>query len=212
LQDILSNDFFEKYNHDLFLIALREKLLQLEEYGLTNLQAPPALDDKCGKFLRFRDLIQVGETVNKSRIPNTPKSIDSYRALLLLSENILDPVIEWFGSIEITYGFCSDELRKLIRHRVAPKLDQHVSHETSVSGKFICERIGAAVDFYIKDEDMEEVARWIIRNTPFDRLYFYGVDRPIHVSYGPDNSRVAFFMKEASDGRRYPQSFKNQEP
>jgi hypothetical protein len=24
---------------------------------------------------------------------------------------------------------------------------------------------------------------------PFDSLYFYGVDRPIHISYGPENKR-----------------------
>jgi hypothetical protein len=31
--------------------------------------------------------------------------------------------------------------------------------------------------------------RFIIYHTPFDRLYFYGDDLPVHVSVGPANNR-----------------------
>ena len=41
------------------------------------------------------------------------------------------------------------------------------------------------MDFIVDDEDMLDVARWVVANTPFDRLYVYGPDLPIHVSYGP---------------------------
>lgn len=40
--------------------------------------------------------------------------------------------------------------------------------------------------FIVEDENMREVADWISENTPFDRLYFYGEDRLVHVSYGPE--------------------------
>lgn len=49
----------------------------------------------------------------------------------------------------------------------------------------LCERRGAAVDFIVDDESMLEVAQWIVANTPFDRLYFYGDREPVHVSFGP---------------------------
>jgi hypothetical protein len=44
------------------------------------------------------------------------------------------------------------------------------------------------VDFIADDEDMREVNRWVVANAPFDRLHFYGADRPIHVSYLPEQA------------------------
>jgi len=51
---------------------------------------------------------------------------------------------------------------------------------------------------------MEEVANWIVENLPFDRLYLYGRNRPIHVSYGPENSRLAYRMEFSKGGIRMP--------
>ncbi len=68
----------------------------------------------------------------------------------------------------------------------------------------ICPRLGAAADFIVDDEDMLEVARWVVANTPFDRLYFYGSDLPIHVSFGPDHSRQVVRMVPAAGGRPGP--------
>ncbi len=90
---------------------------------------------------------------------------------------------------KLTYGFCSPELAPEITGRIAPKLDQHAAHEKKRNGKYVCDRLGAAVDFLVEDEDMREVANWIIENTPFDRIYFYGEDKPLHVSYGPSHTR-----------------------
>ena len=70
--------------------------------------------------------------------------------------------------------------------------------------KVICDRGGAACDFLIEDADMLEVAEWVIANTPFDRLYFYGSDRPIHVSYSPAGVRQAVAMRESKGGRLVP--------
>ncbi|CDK99174.1 protein of unknown function [Magnetospirillum gryphiswaldense MSR-1 v2] len=51
---------------------------------------------------------------------------------------------------------------------------------------------------------MLEVAKWVAANTPFDRLYFYGRDRPIHVSYGPENKREVFELVPTLGGKRIP--------
>jgi hypothetical protein len=51
---------------------------------------------------------------------------------------------------------------------------------------------------------MLEVARWILINTPFDRLYFYGDDQPIHVSHGPEHSRQLVLMQPGPSGRLVP--------
>ena len=43
---------------------------------------------------------------------------------------------------------------------------------------------------------MVEVEKWIAFNTPFDRLYLYGDDLPLHVSYGPENSGQIIIMSK----------------
>jgi hypothetical protein len=133
-----------------------------------------------------------------------PAHPDTYSALLDLAVHVIDPIIEYFGMIRLTYGFCSASLARSISGRVSPSLDQHAGHECKRGGTLICDRLGAACDFIVDDEDMEEVALWIAAHTPFDRLYFYGKGRPIHVSFGPQHSRQFVDMKVSDLGRLYP--------
>ncbi|MGF1523749.1 MAG: hypothetical protein ACFBSF_15640 [Leptolyngbyaceae cyanobacterium] len=36
------------------------------------------------------------------------------------------------------------------------------------------------------DLPSDELVKWIVaQQLPFDSVYFYGVERPIHISYGP---------------------------
>jgi hypothetical protein len=114
--------------------------------------------------------------------------------------------------IEPTYGFCSAVLAKNIPARIAPSIDQHAGHERRRGGTHVCSRLGAAIDFLVADEDMEGVASWIIANLSFDRLYFYGRDRPIHVSYGPEQSRVAYRMEVTKGGARMPRPYSKTYP
>ena len=51
---------------------------------------------------------------------------------------------------------------------------------------------------------MLEVAQWVVAHTPFDRLYFYGDDQPIHVSYGPNHDRQIVRMVQTEAGRLVP--------
>lgn len=158
----------------------------------------PDLDASCGRYFTYRDFVECGETQARTGLPNLPKEADSYTALYELATNILDPVIDYFGMIKLTYGFCSAALAKEIPGRIAPKLDQHAAHEKKRNGKFICERLGAACDFIIEDEDMEEVALWIVNLVKFDKIYFYGKCKPLHVSYGPQNKRQFIDMVSSS--------------
>lgn len=170
-------------------------------------QTIPDLDDRCGTRFTYRDFIQCGDTQRRLRVPNRPIQPATYNALYALATNVLDPVCEYFGAIELTYGFCSAALATQIKGRIAPELDQHAAYELNRRGVPICARGGAACDFLVRDEDMEEVAQWIIANLPFDRLYFYGKDRPIHVSYGDPGARSAYRLVEAPNGRRLPRPF-----
>ncbi len=189
--------------------AIFEKKLKLARWEINGFQLQrsqtiPDLDDLCGDNLTYRQLIECGETQTTAQLPNLPKQPDSYTALHELAKNVLDPVIEYFGTIQFTYGFCSHELSKKIPARIAPKLDQHCAHELNSKKNLICERLGAAVDFIIVDENMHEVTEWIMLNTPFDRLYFYGENRPIHVSYSSDPKCECVDMIENKAGKLVP--------
>lgn len=163
-----------------------------------------SLDDCCGSYLTFRDLICCGETQQLTGIANKPVEMRTYQALEVLAKRVLDPVIKEFGPISITFGFCSAELAAKIPGRIAPKLDQHAAYEKNKQGRTICERGGAAVDFIVTDQSMLHVSKWIVENTAFDRLYFYGDEKPVHVSVGPEAKREIVLMMERPNGRRIP--------
>ena len=187
-----------------FDAALAARRWTIEGLRLVRSRTIPDLDSACGRFLTYRQLIECGENQARTGMANLPREPDSYSALLDLAVQVLDPVIDWFGMIRPTYGFCSQELAREIPGRIDPKLDQHAAHETNRLGLPICPRLGAAVDFIVDDEDMREVARWAVANTAFDRLYYYGPDLPIHVSYGPDHSRQVVEMRPSAARRLVP--------
>lgn len=164
----------------------------------------PNLNDSCGINFQYRDFIECGKTQAELNIPNLPKQPDSYVALLELAKYVLDPTWAVFGPIRLTYGFCSLDLSKKIPGRIAPKLDQHSAHERRENGNYICERLGAACDFIIDGADMKEVAKWIYHNIPVDRIYFYGRDRPLHVSFSKNRAHQFVEFTTTADAKRVP--------
>lgn len=158
-----------------------------------------------GKYLTLDEFCTCTQTYNKyaHQINPFPKNIQEViPALQDLNKFILDPIIDYFGiaRFRLTYGFCSQNLKKYLEitdpvtgkknGRVAPALDQHISHEIKSNGKYYCERLGAACDFLITDLPSNQLVEWILQTQlPFDSLYFYGTQRPIHISYGPQQKR-----------------------
>lgn len=189
---------------DEFLQTLANNRWAIDRFKLRRSTTMPDLDAPCGRYLTIRQLVECGETQARSGLPNLPQQPESYNALHDLAVQVLDPVIEYFGMIRLTYGFCSPDLAKKIPGRIDPNLDQHSAHELNRRGMPVCARLGAAVDLIVEDECILEVAQWIVANTPFDRLYFYGVDKPIHVSFGPNHDRQVVLMVASSSGRLIP--------
>ena len=63
-----------------------------------------------------------------------------------------------------------------------------MAHEVKRNGSYYCERLGAACYFLIINLATDQIVEWVLQaRLPFDSLYFYGVDRPIHISYGPQH-------------------------
>ena len=145
---------------------LEERRLAVHGGRLVRSGTIPPLDQRCGKHFTFRSFVECGETQTRLGIHNIPLRADSYNALYDLATCVLDPVVEYFGPIRLTYGFCSTILSREIARRIAPDLDQHAACETNTRGKMICGRGGAACDFVVEDEDMREVADWIVAQPP----------------------------------------------
>ena len=173
----------------------------------------PKLDQPCSKHFTYRQLIECGETWQSSSIDNLPLTDQSWQALADMATHILDPVYEEFDALKITYGFCSSTLatarKKLAKAQgilpsIYPMLDQHSCFETNRKGGIICSRGGAACDFKVPGTSSQEVATWIVKQLPFDRLYFYGHNKPIHVSYNKESQNAAIcIMTPKTNGQGY---------
>jgi hypothetical protein len=170
------------------------------------------LDSPCGRYLTYRDLIECGETWRRAAhlgtpIDNHPVQQESWDALVALCETLLDPVIDEFGSISLTYCLAGASLSRRVTNeigRIAPSRDQHASFELNRNNQRICERGGAATDFKVPGTSSLEVAKWIVSNTDFDRLYYYGPENPIHISSNTDPLGQVVILKTSTAGRRIP--------
>lgn len=191
---------------------LEAQRLSIDGFRLARSKSIPDLDSVCGTHLTYRSLIECGETQRQLGLKNLPLNHETYNALHDLAVGLLDPIIDYYGPIRLTYGFASPALTKRIHYRIAPKLDQHASCECYSNGKPICDRKGAACDFIVEDEDMLEVAQWIIEHLPFDRLYYYGRNRPIHISYAASPARLAYTLVPTKSGRLVPRLMNSHVP
>lgn len=157
------------------------------------------------RYLTLQEFCTCTQTYRKyaDRINPYPENPEeTIPALEALCEHILDPVIAHFGRdrFQLTYGFCSKDLKRFLAQkdpetgikngRVDPSLDQHMAHEKNRNGKYYCDRLGAACDFRIVGLESDRLVEWILeQRLPFDSLYYYGSDRPIHISYGLQHKR-----------------------
>ena len=167
-----------------------------------NLRKLPKIDDLCGKRFVYRDFVECSDTWRLLDVDNIPEQPETYAALRRLVNLVLDPVSDHFGSITLTYGVATPQLTKKIRRNISPRVDQHSSHELSATGKTICSRGGAACDFSVNGVSSLVVAQWVVGNTKFDRLYYYGVDRPIHVSASDQPKRQCVIVKRKEGSRQ----------
>jgi len=168
---------------------------------------PLNLDTACGASFTYRDLIECGETWHRlgGKLDNRPYQQQTVRAIEQMAELVLDPLVKQFEVLpQLTYGLACAELARRVPGGVAPRIDQHAGYELNSKGAPMCSRGGFAVDFLVPGKSSRQVAVWLIANTPFDRLYFYGDDRPIHISIGPQESRQVVEMGIRADGRRGP--------
>lgn len=156
----------------------------------------------------YLELITWYQSKHSIALNNTPSTLSEIWLKQLIND-VLQPLLQ-LGQIQITYGFVGYELNKFIQKNspagTCPKLDQHASCEVNGRHTLICDRPGAACDILITgyENRMHIVAQNIVQNLNYDRLYFYGRNRPLHVSVAPENNFSLQLMNTSAAGRRYP--------
>lgn len=170
----------------------------------------PDLDDWASSSHRFRDFVEDGGETS-GLVDNVPRSPETYDAIARLAFRILEPLHDQGFAPVITYGFCSPRRAPLVEAwRTYQPGDQHVGHEL-FDGRPICPRLGFAVDLKVRSAIDCFAA---LLELDYDRIYFYGDTRPIHVSVAPAgrlSSRVTVDMRDfhvkRRPKRRNPENF-----
>ena len=146
-------------------------------------------------------------------LENRPVQLQTWAAIECLQNELLRPLEEEFGLVQLTYGFAGVELVKAVKQRAAaggwlpgvfPAGDQHAGYELDAHGKRICEKDGMAVDLRVPGRSSDDVRAWIVGRLPFDKLYFYGSDRPLHLSWAPDPIGQVIEMHPLPSGKLMP--------
>lgn len=143
-------------------------------------------------------------------IDNIPKESESINSVMLLITEILLPIYQKFGNINITYGFISSELNRYIQKNspsgTCPSIDQHSASELNQANNNICKRHGLACDFFVEgyESEMDTIMLFIVKNLEFDKIYYYGKNNPIHVSVGNKSEKHLQIMNVSDKGRRIP--------
>ncbi|UNP87537.1 hypothetical protein MNZ22_11905 [Aeromonas encheleia] len=165
------------------------------------------ISHSCSHYFTFEMLFHCGETWQRTQCTNLPLQLESWQAYAELAQQILDPLTQQHGPPLLTYGFCGAHLRRAIQAnpspQIAPELDQHAACERNRVGRLICPRQGAAVDLFYPGQNNHAIGLWLAQYTPFDRLYLYGSDQPLHISYGPEQCRTLVQLV-THQGRRIP--------
>jgi hypothetical protein len=135
-------------------------------------------DVRVGKYFVLSDFLY-SRTAIVEGIPNVPLGFDGPEVAGIrgLCAHILDPVVEQFGPVSITFGYCSAALWRRMYGANANLSDLH-TFKPKQGG------IGGAVDIVIHHhEDARPVMRWIKENCIYDRLIAYPGSRILCVAW-----------------------------
>lgn len=145
------------------------------------------LDDWASRYFRYRDLVEASDQQAQAGAAQVPVAAETWVWLAALAESVLDPVVDRFGEPTITHGFVGPARLGEDAGSAAPDHTQHAGFEADGGGNPVAARPGQAVDFYVPAWSSLEVAQYLAENVAFDRMAFYGPDRPVHISVGPAN-------------------------
>jgi len=133
------------------------------------------------------------QTAERKGIPNQPNA-GQIEALVMLCENILQPVREEFGSFIVSSGFRSPELCVAIGSKIT---SQHCCPDN----------LSAAADFEVAGYDNHDLCVWIQDNLVFDQLILecYNGEMNsgwVHCSYAETDNRADVLTFDRTNGYR----------
>ena len=132
--------------------------------------------------------MQKSQTAERRGIPNVAND-EQIESMVLLAENILQPIRDEFGSFMVSSGFRCPELCIAVGSNI------HSQHAK-----------GEAADFEVPNIDNLDLARWIRDNLDFDQLilecYTGGNSGWIHCSYKPEGNRKQMLTYDRVNGYR----------
>ena len=132
--------------------------------------------------------MQKSQTAERRGIPNVANDLQ-IESMVLLAENILQPIRDEFGPFMVSSGFRCPELCIAVGSNI------HSQHAK-----------GEAADFEVPNIDNLELARWIRDNLDFDQLilecYTGGNSGWIHCSYKPEGNRKQMLTYDRVNGYR----------
>ena len=106
--DIDSDYATKEFNK--LLAQLVQRRYTVHDGKLVRCTTIPSPKAKCGELFTFDDFFVCSETQQKEQVENYPKNPETYNALADLCKEVIEPVIDYFGMLKLTYGFCSQEL------------------------------------------------------------------------------------------------------
>ena len=123
---------------------------------------------RVGRNFMLSDFLYSEAAATKG-VANLPPTFDGMEveSIKKLCEHILDPVVDQFGAISITYGYVSPALQKATVPGSKPSI-----HNCLPSGGAY---LGAACDFQHHNTKVShrEILLWIAANCTYDRLIMY---------------------------------------
>ena len=132
--------------------------------------------------------MQKSQTAERRGIPNVAND-EQIESMVLLAENILQPIRDEFGPFMVSSGFRCPELCIAVGSNI------HSQHAK-----------GEAADFEVPNIDNLDLARWIRDNLDFDQLilecYTGGNSGWIHCSYKPEGNRKQMLTYDRVNGYR----------
>ena len=155
----------------------------------------PKIDDHCSRYFTYRQFLECSDTFRTCEVENLPIEPRTYHAIEQYSAEILDKVYGQYPKLRLTYGFCGRVMAQKIKKNIFPKLDQHAGYELNRNGNPICDRGGIACDFIVDGTNSLDLARWVVNNCDYDRIYYYGAARPIHVSHSSAPTQNVILMR-----------------
>ncbi|MGA7932261.1 MAG: hypothetical protein WCA35_01655 [Kovacikia sp.] len=142
-------------------------------------------DVRVGKFFLLSDFLY-SEDGCISGVPNTPVQFDGMEVSGMrgLCKHILDPVVEKFGPLSITFGYVSPTLWRKWNGKNAVLEGLHVFRPAQGG-------IGGAADILIHShpDDPRTVLNWIRDNCEYDRLILFPGSSIICVAWTENEPR-----------------------